>query len=46
MTLASLAIQAGPNEYWKVVCTSPRERISIVARQSDETQDQVSAPLP
>ena len=46
MTLASLAIQAGPNEYWKVVCVSPRERFSIVAGQSDETQGQVSAPLP
>jgi hypothetical protein len=22
MTLASLAIQAGPNEYWRVVCVS------------------------
>jgi hypothetical protein len=46
MTLASLAIQAGPNEYWKVVCLAPRERISIVAGQSDDTQDQVSAPRP
>ena len=45
MTLASLAIQARPNEYWKVVCVSPRERISIMAGQSDDT-DQVSAPLP
>ena len=46
MTLASLAIQAGPNEYWKVVCMADRERISIVAGQSDDTQDQVSAPPP
>ncbi len=45
MTLASLAIQARPNEYWKVVCVSPRERISIMADQSDDT-DQVSAPVP
>ena len=46
MTLASLAIPAGPNEYWKVVCVAPRERISIVAGQSDDARDQVSAPLP
>jgi hypothetical protein len=46
MTLASLAIQAGPNEYWKVVCVGPRERISIVAGQSEGAQDPVTAPLP
>jgi hypothetical protein len=46
MTLASLAIQARPSEYWKVVCVYPRERISIVAGQSDDARDQVSAPLP
>jgi hypothetical protein len=46
MALASLAVQAGPNEYWKVVCVDPRERISIVAGQSTDAQDQVSAPLP
>jgi len=46
MTLAGLAVQAGPNEYWKVVCGDPRERIPIVAGKSDDAQDQVSAPLP
>jgi hypothetical protein len=44
--LASLAIQARPNEYWKVVCLGPRERISILAGQNEDTQDQVTAPLP
>jgi hypothetical protein len=24
MALASLAVQAGPNEYWKVVCNGPQ----------------------
>jgi hypothetical protein len=46
MALAGLAVQARPNEYWKVVCVTGRERISIVAGHSDDTQDQVSAPLP
>jgi hypothetical protein len=46
MALASLAIQAGPGEYWKVVCSASRERISIVADQANEVQDQMSAPLP
>jgi c-di-AMP phosphodiesterase-like protein len=44
MALASLAIQAAPNEYWKVVCVSGRERISIVAGRG--AQDQVTAPVP
>jgi hypothetical protein len=45
MTLASLAIQAGPNEYWKVVCVGSRERVSIVAGQSEDAQGPVTAPL-
>jgi hypothetical protein len=31
---------------WKVVCMAPRERISIVAEEPDNAQDQVTAPLP
>ena len=42
-TLAGLAVQAGPNEYWKVVCVAARERISIVARQGDDARDQTAA---
>jgi hypothetical protein len=38
--LASLAIRARPNEYWKVVCVAGRERVSVVA------EDQVTAPVP
>jgi hypothetical protein len=46
MALASLAVQAGPNEYWKIVCEASRERISIVAHHSNEAQDQPTAPPP
>jgi hypothetical protein len=46
MTLASLAIQAGPNEYWKVVCVSGREPAPVLIGRRDDTQDQVSAPVP
>lgn len=46
MALASLAVQAGPNEYWKIVCEVSRERISIVAGHSNEAPDQVTAPPP
>jgi hypothetical protein len=46
MTLASLAIQAGPNEYWKVVCVSGRKPAPVLIGQSDDTLDQVSAPVP
>jgi hypothetical protein len=46
MTLAALAIRAGPDEYWKVTCVFPREPVSIVAGRGDDAQDQVSAPVP
>jgi hypothetical protein len=46
MAVASLAVRAGPNEYWKVVCMTARERISIVADQGHDARDQVTAPLP
>jgi hypothetical protein len=41
MALASLAIQAGSNEYWKVVCTGPEMPASVLVGQHE--QDQVSA---
>jgi hypothetical protein len=46
MTLASLAIQAGPNEYWKVVCVRPQKPGPVLVGQLDDIQDQVSAPVP
>jgi hypothetical protein len=46
IALASLAIHARPNEYWKVVCVGPRERTSIVAGQTEGAQDPITAPLP
>jgi hypothetical protein len=47
IALASLAIRARPNEYWKVVCVGPRDRVSIVAGQNEDTEDHpVTAPLP
>jgi hypothetical protein len=46
MTLASLAIQAGPNEYWKVVCVAPRGPAPVLVGHLDDMQDQVSAPIP
>jgi hypothetical protein len=45
MALASLAVQAGPNEYWKVVCVGPQSPGPILIGQRDDT-DQVTAPLP
>jgi hypothetical protein len=46
MTLGSLAVQAGPNEYWKVVCVAPREPAPVLVGHNDDTPDQVSAPIP
>ncbi len=45
MALASLAVQAGPNEYWKVVCVGPQRPGPVLIGQHD-ANDQVSAPLP
>jgi hypothetical protein len=45
MALASLAVQAGPNEYWKVVCVGPQRPGPVLIGQHDD-KDQVSAPLP
>jgi hypothetical protein len=46
MTLASLAVQARPNEYWKVVCVAPRGPAPVLVGHLDDMQDQVSAPIP
>jgi hypothetical protein len=46
MTLASLAVQAGPNEYWKVVCVASRGPAPVLVGRRENMQDQVSAPLP
>ena len=36
MTLASLAIRAGPDEYWKVVCAATtRQKPILVGKQED-----------
>jgi hypothetical protein len=44
MALASLAVRAGPNEYWKVVCAGPQRPGPVLVGERDEI-DQVSAPL-
>jgi hypothetical protein len=44
MALASLAVQAGPNEYWKIVCAGPQRPGPVLVGHLDE--DQVSAPPP
>jgi hypothetical protein len=46
MALAALAVQAGPNEYWKIVCVGPQIPGPVLIGRRDDTQDQVSAPLP
>jgi len=33
-TLAALAIRAGPNEYWKVICVAPRAP-TLVGQRDD-----------
>jgi hypothetical protein len=45
MALASLAVQAGPNAYWKVICVGPQRLRPVLIGQRDDN-DQVSAPLP
>ena len=44
MALASLAVQAGPNEYWKIVCAGPQRPGPVLVGQHDDKGDQVSAP--
>jgi hypothetical protein len=44
MTLASLAVQAGPNEYWKVICIGPEKPAPVLVGHQEE--DQVGAALP
>jgi hypothetical protein len=46
MTLGALAVQAGPNEYWKVMCIGPQRPAPVLVGQRDDNEDQVSAPLP
>ena len=46
MALASLAIQAGPNEYWKVVCVGPQGPGPVLVDERDDEQDQVNVYLP
>jgi hypothetical protein len=36
MTLASLAIRAGPDEYWKVLCVAPVTPGLVLVGQSDD----------
>ena len=35
MTLASLAIRAGPDEYWKVVCVAPAGPVLVGERDGE-----------
>jgi uncharacterized protein YraI len=35
MTLASLAIRAGPGEYWKVVCVAPAGPVLVGERDGE-----------
>jgi hypothetical protein len=46
MGLASLAVQARPNEDWKFVCIGPQIPGPVLVGERDDAQDQVSAPLP
>ena len=39
MTLASLAIRAGPDEYWKVVCMAPVKRGPILVVHREDKAD-------
>ncbi|HZF34534.1 MAG TPA: hypothetical protein VE914_12090 [Candidatus Angelobacter sp.] len=39
MTLASLAIRAGPDEYWKVVCGAPDAAGPILIGRGDPRPD-------
>ena len=36
MALASLAVQAGPNEYWKIVCAGPQRPGPVLVGQHDD----------
>jgi hypothetical protein len=36
MTLASLAIRAGPDEYWKVVCVAPDTPGPVLVGRRDD----------
>jgi len=45
MGLASLAVQARPNEDWKFVCIGPQIPGPVLVGERDDAQDQVSAPL-
>ena len=46
MALASLAVQAGPNEYWKIVCVGPQRPGPVLVGQHGDEEDQVSTPGP
>jgi hypothetical protein len=39
MTLASLAIRAGADEYWKVVCLAPDAAGSVLVGQGEDWTD-------
>jgi hypothetical protein len=39
LSLASLAIQAGPNEYWKVVYVAPRGPAPVLIGRRDDRPD-------
>jgi hypothetical protein len=45
-TLAALAVQAGSNEYWKVVCAAPEKPALAIAGRQDGEDDQVTAAVP
>jgi hypothetical protein len=36
MTLAPLAIQAGPDEYWKIVCIRPQRPTPVLVGERDD----------
>jgi hypothetical protein len=38
-TLGSLAIRAGPDEYWKVVCMAPDAASPVVVGQGEDKAD-------
>jgi hypothetical protein len=46
MTLAALAVRAGSNEYWKVVCGGPEQSVPAIAGRQDGEDDQVTAAVP
>ena len=39
VTLAALAIRAGPGEYWKVVCVAPTEATASVPKDAGRSKD-------